>query len=95
MLDRRQLLMRGAMGAGVLSLPGRVFAAADTERRFVFIIQRGAADGLNIVMPTGDPGFAAARGQLAVEGGSKLDAMFTLHPALAETAKMFAEKQAL
>jgi uncharacterized protein (DUF1501 family) len=95
MIDRRQLLMRGALGAGVLSLPGMVFAAADTERRFVFIIQRGAADGLNIVMPTGDPGFAAARGALAVEGGAKLDGMFTLHPAMAETAKIFAAKQAL
>jgi uncharacterized protein (DUF1501 family) len=95
MLDRRQLLLRGALGAGVLSLPGMVFAAADTERRFVFIIQRGAADGLNIVMPTGDPGFVVARGALAVEGGTKLDGMFTLHPAMTETAKMFAAKQAL
>ncbi len=95
MIDRRNLLMRGALGAGLLSLPGIVFAAAATERRFVFIIQRGAADGLNIVQPVGDPGFAAARGALALDGGSKLDGMFTLHPALAETAKLYVAKQAL
>ena len=95
MLNRRHFLTRGAVSAGVLSLPGMVFAAADTERRFVFIIQRGAADGLNIVMPTGDPAFAPARGALAVEGGAELDTMFTLHPALVETAKLHAAKQAL
>jgi uncharacterized protein (DUF1501 family) len=95
MIDRRQLLMRGLAGAGVLALPGMVLATAPTDRRFVFIIQRGAADGLNIVMPVGDPGFAAARGSLAVEGAATLDSMFALHPALAETAKMYAARQAL
>jgi uncharacterized protein (DUF1501 family) len=95
MIDRRQLLARGLAGAGLLTLPGMVLAAAPTDRRFVFIIQRGAADGLNIVMPLADPGFAAARGSLAVEGGAKLDGMFTLHPALAEASKMYAAKQAL
>jgi uncharacterized protein (DUF1501 family) len=95
MIDRRKLLSRSLLGAGALALPGMVFAAAPTDRRFVFIIQRGAADGLNIVMPTGDPGLAAARGALAVEGGLKLDDLFTLHPALADTAKLYATKEAL
>jgi uncharacterized protein (DUF1501 family) len=94
-IGRRGVLVTGIAGAGVAALPSIAFAAAPTERRFVFVIQRGAADGLNIVMPTGDPAFAAARGSLAVPGGTKLDGMFTLHPALAETAKMFSEKQAL
>jgi uncharacterized protein (DUF1501 family) len=95
MIDRRQLLMHSLLGAGALALPGMAFAAAPTDRRFVFIIQRGAADGLNIVMPTGDPGFAAARGSLAVEGGTKLDALFTLHPSLAAVANLHAVKEAL
>jgi uncharacterized protein (DUF1501 family) len=95
MLDRRQLLIRGSLTAAALAAPTIVTAQAATERRFVFIIQRGAADGLNIVMPTGDPAFAPARGALAIPGGTKLDGMFTLHPALAETAKMYADKQAL
>ena len=94
-LDRRRLLGASLLGAGTVALPNMLLAAAPTQRRFVFIIQRGAADGLNIVMPTGDPGFAAARGALAVPGGIGLDSMFTLHPALVETAKLYAGKQAL
>jgi len=94
-VGRRGMLASGLASAGIAALPRMAFAAAPTERRFVFVIQRGAADGLNIVMPTGDPGFATARGSLAVPGGTKLDGMFTLHPALVETAKMFGEKQAL
>ncbi len=94
-MDRRQLLVRSLLGAGALALPGLSFAAAPGDRRFVFVIQRGAADGLNIVMPVGDPGFAAARGTLAVDGATKLDALFSLHPALVETGKLYADKEAL
>lgn len=94
-IGRRGLLKTGLAGASIAALPTIAFAAAPTERRFVFIIQRGAADGLATIMPTGDPGFANARGALAVPGGAKLDGMFTLHPALAETAKLYAGKEAL
>jgi uncharacterized protein (DUF1501 family) len=89
------LIGSGVVGTGLITIPRIAFAAAPTERRFVFIIQRGAADGLGIVMPTGDPGFAAARDRLETEGGTKLDGMFTLHPSLVETAKLYASKQAL
>jgi uncharacterized protein (DUF1501 family) len=94
-INRRKMLAAGAIGASVALLPGLSLAAAPGEKRFVFVIQRGAADGLNIVMPTGDPGFAPARGALAIAGGTKLDAMFTLHPALVETARMYGDKQAV
>lgn len=99
MLSRRSFIAAGG-AAGALasfSLPKMAFARANTERRFVFIIQRGAADGLSIVAPTGDPTFAGLRGDFAQDsaGGAKLDSFFTLHPALAETAKMYADKQAL
>jgi uncharacterized protein (DUF1501 family) len=74
-----------------------VFARANTSRRFVFIIQRGAADGLSILGPTGDPQHASIRGDFDqdLRNGVKLGSFFTLHPALAESAKMYAEKQAL
>ena len=97
-LDRRRFLAAGAaVGAATLAVPRMAFASAATERRFVFIIQRGAADGLAILAPTGDPALSGLRGDLAADaaGGAKLDAMFTLHPGLAETAKMYAAKQAL
>lgn len=99
MLTRRSFIaVGGAAGSLVtLGLPKMAFAAANTQRRFVFIIQRGAADGLSILAPTGDPNFAPLRGDFVQDsaGGAKLDNFFTLHPALAETAKIYADKQAL
>jgi uncharacterized protein (DUF1501 family) len=97
-LSRRSLLS-GAAAAGVatLAMPKMAFARANTDRRFVFVIQRGAADGLHIVAPTGDPAFAGIRGDFAQDfaAGAKLDSFFTLHPALPDTAKTYADKQAL
>ena len=97
MLNRRTLLGRALLG-GVLALtPGLAVAAMPGERRFVFVILRGAMDGLGAVMPVGDPSYAPLRGALAMPPGvaAKLDAMFALHPALVETAKMYAAGEAL
>ncbi len=94
MLNRRLLLAAG-LGTGAASLlPRMAWAAADTDRRFIFILQRGAADGLGILAPTGDPAYTAARGELASTEGNKLSSLFTLHPAMAETAKLYAAKEA-
>lgn len=97
-MDRRSFL-RGAGTLGVLGgfAPRLAFAKAATAKRFVFIIQRGAADGMGIVGPVGDPAFVGARGDLAadVAQGKKLDAMFALHPALATTAGLYGQGQAL
>jgi uncharacterized protein (DUF1501 family) len=73
------------------------FAKADTDRRFVFIIQRGAADGLNIVVPYADPNYLKLRGNLAIEVAApmKLDGTFALHPALTQVRKLYAEKEAI
>ncbi|MBV9527338.1 DUF1501 domain-containing protein [Sphingomonas sp.] len=81
----------------MLVAPRMALATVSTERRFVFIIQRGAADGLNIVIPYADPAYARLRGSLAIDMGqaTKLDGAFALHPALAETAKMYTARQAL
>ena len=98
MLNRRRMLQIGGAGVALLGLQRIAFAAtARTDKRFLFIIQRGAADGLATLGPTGDPAYAGLRGDLAADlaNGARLDSMFTLHPALAETAKMYAAKQAL
>jgi uncharacterized protein (DUF1501 family) len=99
MLSRRSFIAAGgaASALATIGFPNMAFARAATDRRFVFIIQRGAADGLHIVAPTGDPGYAGLRGDFAQDlaAGTKLGSFFTLHPALAETAKMYADKQAL
>ncbi|KQZ73329.1 hypothetical protein ASE06_13115 [Sphingopyxis sp. Root214] len=95
-LSRRSIILSGITVATAGALPHFAYAAAGTPKRLVFIIQRGAADGLATVAPTGDPAFAAARRAMADEtmGGAKLDAMFTLHPAMAATAGLYTGKQA-
>lgn len=98
MITRRALIAAGAAGGlGYALLPGFSVAAAATDQRFIFIIMRGAADGLSIVAPTGDPDFAAARGGGNADptGGARLDSMFTLHPSLVETGKLYQANEAL
>jgi uncharacterized protein (DUF1501 family) len=99
MISRRSFISATGAAAGfaTLGFPNLAFAKAATDRRFVFIIQRGAADGLHIVAPTGDPAYGGLRGDFAQDfaNGAKLGSFFTLHPALAETAKMYGDKQAL
>ncbi len=57
----------------------------------IAIFQRGAADGLSMVVPFGDRGYASVRPQVAIpapgrgdaDAGIDLDGFFALHPALA------------
>lgn len=98
MIDRRSFLIRGALTAGAVAMMPRIaFARAATQRRFVFIIQRGAADGVGTVLPVGDPGYATVRAAFAEEAatGATLDSMFSLHPALAHAADLYRQRQAL
>jgi uncharacterized protein (DUF1501 family) len=97
MLSRRFFLGAGGAAVAAASMPRMAFARANSSRRFVFIIQRGAADGLSILAPTGDPEFSGLRGEFDqdLHNGTKLGSFFTLHPALAEAAKMYAAKEAL
>ncbi len=95
--SRRDFLHVAAAAGGLLVAPRLVLAGAATERRFVFVIQRGAADGLATVIPYADPAYARLRGALAadVAAATPLDGSFALHPSLVETAKLYAAKQAL
>ena len=96
MITRRVLLRDGAMALVSLGFaPGFVArtAAAGTGRRKVLIaiFQRGAADGLNIVVPFAERDYYAARPTIAVpppgagrDGAAlDLDGFFGLHPRLA------------
>lgn len=91
-LDRRSFLST----ATLLTAPRVLFAQAATERRFIFIIQRGAADGLNTVIPYAEPAYTRARGVLAIDPASalKLDGTFALHPSLANLHNLYAAGQA-
>ena len=91
-LDRR-----GFIGAAtLLAAPRTLLAQAATDRRFVFIIQRGAADGLNTVIPYAEPAYASLRGELAIDPAAalKLDGTFALHPALPTLRKLYAGGEA-
>ena len=92
-MDRRSFLSSAAL----LASPGILFAQAATERRFIFIIQRGAADGLNTLIPYADPAYASARGALAIDASSalKLDGTFALHPSLGHLQKLYGAGQAI
>lgn len=91
-MDRRSFL--GA--AALLAAPQVLFAQAAGERRFIFIIQRGAADGLNTVIPYADPAYASLRGALAIDPAValKLDGTFALHPALPKLRELYAAGEA-
>lgn len=61
------------------------FARAEPARRRLLIVvfQRGAVDGLSMVVPHGDPHYRSARPTVAVDNAVDLDGHFGLHPALA------------
>jgi uncharacterized protein (DUF1501 family) len=89
-LDRRQFLVTaGALAAGGALMTSRLaFASANTGSRFVFIILRGALDGLTAVPPYGDSDYARLRREIAIpapgaaNGAIRLDNLFGLHPGL-------------
>ena len=96
MQTRRHFIAQLALaGTACAATPRLLFATAATERRFVFIIQRGAADGLATIMPTGDPDLQRLRAPLIAAGGATLDTMFTAHPALVEISKLYGQREAL
>jgi len=95
-MDRRTFLKCGACSLVALSGPPRFLvrtaAAAESKGKvLVAVFQRGAVDGLSMVMPYGDPGYAAARSSIALrppkvgerDRAVDLDGFFALHPALA------------
>lgn len=91
-IDRRSFI--GA--ATLLAAPRLLMAQAMTERRFVFIIQRGAADGLNTVIPYAEARYAALRAGLAIDPSAafKLNGTFALHPSLSTLHKLYAAGEA-
>lgn len=88
-------LVGGSMAGGSL-LVSRVAlgAPAGTDARFIFVILRGALDGLAAVPPVGDPDYARLRGELALSSGTfRLDDTFALHPSLSFLAQQWQARQ--
>jgi uncharacterized protein (DUF1501 family) len=90
-VTRRIFVRNGALAVvGTAAVPSfltrAAFGAADTARpkRLVVIFQRGAADGLNIVVPHGEQHYYAMRPSINIPKKAvlDLDGFFGLHPSL-------------
>lgn len=99
---RRQFITQGALALGAtLVTSGVSFAQAntDTRSRFVFVILRGALDGLAVVPPYGDPDYRNLRRDLALQapgsagGVLPLTNPFGLHPSCAFLHECFAARE--
>ena len=96
---RRILSWSGAFAASAL-LPATSSLAASSDPRFLFVILRGALDGLSAVMPVGDPDFQRVRASFLediAKAGEPLplDPFFALNPVMKSLASLYARKEAL
>lgn len=90
----RRLLLQGLCGAAFLPMMGGMrlsFAAAPGDARFVFIILRGAMDGLAAAVPYGDRYYAQARGGMALPAAAltRLDDFYALHKSFESFAALY------
>lgn len=108
MLTRRAFVKQSAVAVVSFGLAPRFLLrtahAAPGEQRgrvLVAIFQRGAADGLNIVIPHRDPDYARARPRIAIPEPSRgaedraldLDGFFGLHPSLAPLRPLWERRE--
>ncbi|HMC77145.1 MAG TPA: DUF1501 domain-containing protein [Vicinamibacterales bacterium] len=105
MFSRRVFMKNG--GLALLSLGfapaflARTIEAAGTARRkiLITIFQRGAVDGLNMIVPFGERDYYKSRPSIAVpkpnaaDGAVDLDGFFGLHPRLASLKPLWDSKQ--
>ena len=106
--SRRYFLKQGGIAmVGLSAMPAflqRAIAATPSttgKKQFVVLFQRGAADGLNIVVPFGEPNYYRLRPTIAIpqprRGGTDaaidLDGFFGLHPSLAPLEPLFRQNQ--
>jgi uncharacterized protein (DUF1501 family) len=99
MVTRRQFLESSLFAGATSMVASRLaLAHAPTDARFVFVLLRGALDGLSAVPPVGDPDYAGLRGQIALTRAGDnavlpLDGTFGLHPALKFLHASFAARE--
>ncbi len=99
MLNRRDILKSLGLTAAACSMPRLAFA--DTDKRLVLVVLRGAVDGLALAAPYGDGNYRRVRGELAIpdpgqsDGLLKLDGLFGLHPSLGTIHESYRRDQAL
>jgi len=111
-MDRRYFLRSSGIGLASFGLMATApdflhqFAAAQTAAKnygkkkvLVTVFQRGAVDGLNVVVPHGDSSYYDLRPTIAVpqpkktDGAIDLDGHFGFHPSLQPLVPLFQSKQ--
>src|SRR5215469_16194750 len=105
--SRRYFLKQGGVAmVGLSAMPAFLQRAAaatpmPNKKQLVVLFQRGAADGLNIVVPFGESNYYHMRPTIAIpppkRGGADaaidLDGFFGLHPGLAPLEPLFHSNQ--
>src|SRR6185295_12116123 len=101
MISRRYFLKAGSVAvAGAAVGPSFLFGRAEKDHPIIIaIFQRGAADGISMVVPFGDKNYYSVRPNIAIaqpKGGAAdstidLDGYFGLHPALAPFKPLYDE----
>src|SRR6188508_2369351 len=104
MMTRRIFLKNGSLALVSLGFTPAFIAqsakAAEARRKIlVAVFQRGAVDGLNMVVPFGERAYYAARPSIAIprpgvdDGAIDLDGFFGLHPRLAPLKPLWDARQ--
>ena len=100
MISRRAFMKNGALAlVGTAAVPSFLVrsvlaeqtAAKASGKKLVVLFQRGAADGLNIVVPYREKNYYALRPSIAIQPGEvlDLDGQFGLHPAMAPLLPLY------
>lgn len=103
-LTRRIFLRDGAVAFVALGLPPAILSRSllaatrlsARRKTLVCVFQRGAVDGLSVVVPFGEREYYGARGSIAIpapgrdeESAIDLDGFFGLHPSLAGLSQLY------
>ena len=97
-MNRRFFLHKGALAvAGTTAIPGFLVRSVLAEtgsspnQRLVVIFQRGAADGLNVVVPYREKNYYSMRPTIAIPQKQviDLDGFFGLHPSMASFKPLY------
>ncbi len=104
-LPRRQFSRRGFMKGGALALVGtstipafltrsvlaEATTAAANNKKLIVLFQRGAVDGLNLVVPYREKNYYSMRPSIAIKQNEvlDLDGFFGLHPSMASFKPLY------